>query len=93
MDGFVRRDGSLRITRVRRPYPDPQWINLACSYAPEITLQAATIGSSLEPPAELFVIFFKSGFDGSPAVIYARQTSAPPTGTADRAIYFHATPY
>ena len=93
MDGFVRSDGSLHAIRVRRPYPNPPWITLARSYVPEISLHAATIGSNLEPAAELYVVFFRPGFDGNLVLIYARQTGAPPPGMTGRAVYFHTTHY
>jgi hypothetical protein len=93
MDAQVRADGSLRVGKVRDSYPDASWHTLARQFGEEARLRAASVGSHIDPPAEVFVVFFKRAFDGNLALIFARQKSDPAPGMTQKAVYLHTRHY
>ena len=93
MTADVRADGSLRLGRVRESFPDASWQALAKSFASDAELRAASVGSHIDPKAEVVVIFFKRALDGNLALIFARQAGEPAPGMASRALFLHTRRY
>jgi hypothetical protein len=93
MDADIREDGTLRLGKVRERYPNASWDYLAGAFGSEANLRAATVGSHIDPPAEVCVVFFKKEIDGSLVLIFAQQKNDPPVGMNQKATFLHTEYY
>ena len=94
MDAGIRPDGSVQLGRITARFPDAAWDALATSFAQDVVLRASSLGSRLEPRAEISVIFYKPVLDGRMVLIFGRQLDVPDPGNGDqRAMYLFTAHY
>jgi len=77
MEAQIRPDGSVVLGRETESYPDASWNLLARALGQQARLLPAMGASHLDPKAEIYVVFFPSGWDGNLALIFGRQAGDP----------------
>lgn len=77
MDARILSDGSVALGREIASYPDASWSLLAHALGQRARLHPTTVGTHVDPKAEIYVIFFSRSLDGNLALIFGQQSAGP----------------
>jgi hypothetical protein len=92
MQAQIKADGTVILGREIEAYPDSSWSALARALGQQARLHAAT-GGYLDAKAQIYVVFFPSGWDGNVALIFGQQESSMNPTLTQRATCLTTTRY
>lgn len=87
IEAHYNPDSTLRIDRVITAFPDASHNQAAITYARQVDMQVATVGTHLGRRANIYVIYFRPSVVGRQVMVFAEQADQPPVGTTGRARY------
>lgn len=93
MEAQVRADGSIILGRAIESYPDARWDLMARALGQQVRLHPDDAGTHLDAKAEIYVVFFPSGWDGNLALIFGQQSGGVYSSSRSRPACLSTTRY